>query len=269
MARSRKSRKAAFLAVHPLCIFCGGTTASAEPDHVPSRQMFHAKQWPEGYEFPACASCNRATKDVEQIVATFARIYPDPSTEAEAAEMRAALRAVANNYPRVLIQSRPRAIDVRRFLRAHGIRKDPNVATSEMPLLSAEGPLVRLAVGNFARKLFTALHYKHTGKIVPAAGGVFWKFFSNADSLSGAIPPGIFELAQGVPALKRGKADIESQFSYRFRCSDDGAMGVYFAVFRFSFAFLGYVRMNAAAFPAELDGRIVRPLQPNLDRPIQ
>lgn len=63
------SRKKLFLAQHPLCCFCGGHRPSAEPDHVPSRVLFDKRQWPEGFEFPACIDCNRATRHDEQVVA--------------------------------------------------------------------------------------------------------------------------------------------------------------------------------------------------------
>lgn len=62
MGAPKKARKATFLAA--------------------SRQLFSGRHWPEGYEFPACSQCNRATKDVEQIVATLSRTYPNGATEA-------------------------------------------------------------------------------------------------------------------------------------------------------------------------------------------
>ncbi len=263
MSMSRQARRAAFFAAHPLCIFCGGATPAAEIDHVPSRQLFTAKQWPEGYEFPACSDCNRATKDVEQIVAVLSRTFPDGATEAERLEMQAGIKAVANNYRQILLEMRPTANQVRRFLRSHGIRKDPNRFTTDYRLLSAEGPQTRLTFGAYARKLFTALHYKHTGKIIPASGGIAWTRFSNVDSVTNAIPEGIFELAQTTPVLTRGKIDLDSQFSYRYVCSGTGEVAAYLAAFRFSFAILGHVQLDASTFPQEVADRIVRPLQWN------
>jgi 5-methylcytosine-specific restriction endonuclease McrA len=64
--------KERFLADNPLCLYCG--RPSEEPDHVPPRAYFHNRQWADGYWFPACASCNRATSQSEQGVFAFARI---------------------------------------------------------------------------------------------------------------------------------------------------------------------------------------------------
>lgn len=263
MNRGRKSRKAEFLAAHPRCIFCGGARSSEEIDHVPSRQLFHARHWPEGYEFPACTECNRATKDVEQIVSVISRMFPDGATEAGRLEMQAGLKALANNNREILLEMRPTANEVRRFLRSHDMRKDPNRCTPEYRLLKADGPQTLLAFGAYARKLFTALHYKHTRKIIPAAGGVAWTRFTNVDSVTNAIPGGIFDLAQTMPVLRRGKIDLDPQFSYRYACSDSGEVAAYLAAFRFSFAILGDVRIDATTFPEEVADRIVRPLQWN------
>jgi len=69
----RARRRREFLKKHPLCCFCGGTTPATTIDHVPSRQLFNNKGWPEGYEFPACELCNGAARDAEQVVAMLAR----------------------------------------------------------------------------------------------------------------------------------------------------------------------------------------------------
>jgi hypothetical protein len=77
---SKKQKKINFLTKHPVCCFCGGETPATEPDHIPSRVLFDNRQWPEGYEFPACVACNRETRHDEQIVAMLSRAYPDTNT---------------------------------------------------------------------------------------------------------------------------------------------------------------------------------------------
>ena len=67
MARHRSSLRS-FLEEHRHCIFCGGDTPATTQDHVPSRQLFSQRWWPEGYVFPACTGCNRA----EQVVSLLA-----------------------------------------------------------------------------------------------------------------------------------------------------------------------------------------------------
>lgn len=78
---SSKRLKEKFLQENPLCCFCGGGRPAEEPDHIPSRSMFLNRQWPEGFEFPACVECNRETRYDEEIVAFISRVYPDSTGE--------------------------------------------------------------------------------------------------------------------------------------------------------------------------------------------
>lgn len=91
------------------------------------------------------------------------------------------------------------------------------------------------AVRVFANKLVRALHFEHTGKIVPsnAAVRVFW--FTNAQQMAGTIPEEIFTTLPGFAALKRTRVDLTDQFNYRYQVSDDGQLGMYTAWLRFSF----------------------------------
>src|SRR5947209_20248260 len=102
MNRKRQTRE--FLIRHPICIFCGGSEPATTRDHVPSRQTFHLREWPEGYVFPSCARCNRATKDTEQVMAMLSRMGPDPNSIAHRLEVKRIISAVANNYPEVLME---------------------------------------------------------------------------------------------------------------------------------------------------------------------
>src|ERR1700730_3841822 len=106
MARNRGRRLRDFLAQHPLCIFCGGVASASTRDHVPSRQTFHLREWPESYEFPSCEPCNAATKDAEQVMAFISRISPDVKTPTEQCEMARIVDAIKNNYPAVLMEMR-------------------------------------------------------------------------------------------------------------------------------------------------------------------
>src|SRR5262249_10314418 len=106
MGRS-SSRRKEFLRKHPLCCFCGGVAPSEEPDHVPSRVLFDNREWPEGYEFPACVLCNRASRHHEQVIAMLSRIFPDAQSPEEKREVHARIQAVANNFPEILIEMRP------------------------------------------------------------------------------------------------------------------------------------------------------------------
>jgi hypothetical protein len=75
MGSARRHRKA-FLLAHRVCAFCGGVTPSTTVEHCPPRAMFQNRQWPEGFEFPACDRCNCGTSDDDLLIAMLARVDP-------------------------------------------------------------------------------------------------------------------------------------------------------------------------------------------------
>jgi len=251
-------RRREFLARHPVCCFCGGTTPATTTDHVPSRQLFDKRQWPEGNEFPACEPCNRATKDEEQVVAMLARIYPDALTQEGQHEAQQIMEAVGRNYPGVLIEMRLSARKVREFLKKRGIEKDPKLSTRDYPFLNVSGPLVNHCVAVFAIKLLCALHYKHMQAIVPLAGGVVFRWYSNIQALDGDIPDDLLPMLGSQPKLVRCTTTLNDQFSYRYATGPDMKASAFFVTFRESFAIAGFVREDATLFP-NIDGMVVYP----------
>lgn len=236
----------AFKKAHPLCIFCGGRAATETRDHVPSRQTFTSRAWPEGYLFPACRACNDATKHSEQVFALLTRTYPNPTTEAEHAELRKIMKGVSNNYPGVLLDIRPSARGVRRFFAERGQIKPLDRATISIPLLNLDGPLVRPHLATVARKIFSALHYMHSGKIIPPEGGIAWRIYSNTEAVEDRLPADIIKILGGQAQPVRSKKLLNDQFDYRYVTVDNGIAAAYFVTFRFSFAMLGAVTLDRA-----------------------
>jgi hypothetical protein len=254
-----KSRRAIFLAEHPVCCFCGGGTPAKEPDHVPSRVSFREKQWPEGYEFPACVSCNRATRDDEQVVAMLARMFPDPATEIERAEAEERIRAVAHNFPEILIEMQPSVRQLRNATKKYDIQRQPGMSYADIPALSVKGPLVNRAVMNFGRKLFCALYYKHSGLILGPSGGVAIHWFSNLQIEGDEIPRSLATVLKEFPKIERSRTNLDDQFFYRWGMADTKEVAAFLAFFRRSFAMLGYVNQRAEEFGLPDSAVIVRP----------
>lgn len=240
----RSARKAAFLKQHPLCCFCGGNIRSAEPDHVPSRAVFRSRQWPEGYEFPACVRCNRGTRHDEQVVAMLARSYPDPETPEEKAEVGELFRAVAHNYPDVLREMQPTQRQLRTAAAKYGLTKPDGGMFKDIPALSVNGPLVNTAVQNFARKLFCALYYKHAERILSPVAGIAVRWFSNLQLEADEIPRSLSEILIGLPKLERSSKLLNDQFFYRWVVSDTKDMAVFLVFFNQSFGILGSVHQR-------------------------
>lgn len=258
---SKSTYRKQFLSKHPTCCFCGGNFPAVEIDHIPSRVLFDNKHWPEGYEFPACIQCNRATRHDEQVVAMLSRVYPDAKSKEGQEEVQERIRAVAHNYPEVLEEMRPTARQVRSTLKKYGIEKPDGITTAELPFLSVSGPRLNAAIENFGRKLFCALFYKHTGVILPAKGGIAMKWFSNIQIENDEIPRDLAKLVVGFPTLSRSRTNLDRQFFYRYGISDTKQLAVFLAFFRQSFAILGYVNTDANDFDLPDNPKILRPFR--------
>jgi len=261
MMGTKSKRKKEFLAKHPICCFCGGEAPSQERDHIPSRVLFDDRHWPEGYEFPACKFCNRKTRHDEQVVAVLSRLYPDPITEEGKKEVCERIRAVAYNYPALLEEMKPSSRQVENALEKYGIKKPEGLTTADLPFLNVSGPLVNGAVENFGRKLFLALYYFHTSKILPKQGGVVIRWYSSLQIEYDEIPKELARHVSIFPKLERSRMDLSDQFFYRYRVTDDYQKGVFLAFFRRSFAIVGFVNENAATFALPEGATILRPYE--------
>jgi hypothetical protein len=251
---AKTHRRSHFLSEHPLCCFCGGQTPSAEPDHIPSRVFFDDRQWPEGYIFPACVQCNRISRHDEQVVALLSRLYSEAQTEIREKEFQERVRAVAYNYPEVIQEMKLSARQARNAIKKYNWRLAPGMTSADLPVIFAGGPLVNTAVTTFGRKLFCALYYKHTRQILPMAGGIAIKWFTNLQVENGALPRELAELLRGMPELVRSNNSLNNQFFYRYVVSDCGGLASFLVFFRQSFAMLGYVKSDAEDFePPYLD----------------
>lgn len=245
---AKKRRHNKFVGQHPVCCFCGGKTPTETIDHVPSIQLFYAKQRPSGLEFPACLSCNSATSKAEQIVAAFSRLYPDPAPGQEAEEQQTVIEHAFNNAPGLIHEVQPSARQQRNFLKARNI---PATAfpPSEVPILNADGPILSAAFQTFGLKLFCGLHYEHAKRIIPPDGGVAMRLFTNIDLFEKRIPTELLNYLGPAKTLKQGEKEVGNQFWYNFAVGEEGGIGCYAAFFRQSFMLMGFVFFNIERFP--------------------
>lgn len=256
---SRSKRKKLFLSEHPICCFCGGIEQATEPDHIPSRVLFDNRQWPEGYEFPACVACNRETRHDEQVVAMLSRVYPDATTPEGKKETEERIRAVAHNYPEILAEMQPTLRQKRNAIKKYNFILPAGQSSADLPVLSLKGSLVNKAVTNFGRKLFLALYYKHTGEILPKESGIALLWFSNLQIEGNELPKEIAGLVSNFPKLERCNTNLYDQFFYRYVFSDCGHLAVFVAFFRQSFAILGYINKIALNFKLPEGATILGP----------
>lgn len=179
---------------------------------MPSRGVFLNRQWPVGYSFPACAACNASTRHEEKIVAMLSRLDPfKEPTPAEEAEAEKAMRAVFAAYPELAKQMIPSANEMRHALKRMELKRPDGVATKDLPIVKFPRGMVD-ALRVFGRKLALALHYKHSGRIVPKDAEVMVWLFTNAEHIAGKFPRQVLDIMPGVPALSRNAAPLQDQF---------------------------------------------------------
>lgn len=239
-----KKRKQKFLKENPYCCFCGGATKSEEPDHIPSRSLFNRRQWPEGFEFPACSLCNRETRSDEQVVAFLSRVFPNPKGEQYVGEFTKLCESIAHYRQDIVEELSPSLAQKKLSARKHNMYPGEGQTTNDLPLLHL-GPLVNEAVLNFSRKLIMALYYKHAGKILPHSAGIGIRWYTNADILNGALPDGLSRYLEKYPNIQRCKIDLQKQFNYGFAFSENRRMSVFLVNFRLSFSIVGAVNLDA------------------------
>jgi len=222
MAGASATRRRKFFEAHPKCCFCGGLEAATTEDHIPARSLFLKRIWPTGYVFPACAECNNSTCNDEALMAWLVRIrITEPSVEEEK-ELAKYTHELAKRFPEIVegMQLHSR-VQSRRFLKDIGAPSylpDTGEALYSMDL--PDGILD--VVSQYGVKLGKALHYLHTRRIVPGAGVVDAKVFTNANALSSDFPRQIFNTLVTEADIRRATNSLKGQFDYRYAVVEEG-----------------------------------------------
>ncbi len=228
----------------PMCIYCGGTAKAEQVDHMPPRTIFALRDRPAGLEFSACPGCNQGSRDDELAVSVFSRMYPDPETVEEETEVAGLFAKVAQRLPDLLVQMQPTPEQIRKFQARSG-----QLPVNANPL-NANGDLINSAMFRFGAKLGQALHYEKTGVILPAAGTIAVRWFTNYQAFTDEIPAKLREIIGPVATLRQGKKEVSRQFAYTWAHIPDGSGGVYMA--RFREAFLTVTFVSTGSFRVDL-----------------
>lgn len=231
MGAARKKRQA-FLAEHPLCCFCGGSTPATTIDHVPSRACFPRRVGPEGYEFPACDACQTSYRLAEQFFAFFVRTSDRDSGNYDSETSHRLIGGLKNNLPHLFPDPRISARMKRRGLREFGLEKPSGQALSDIPMVAypAECDVVVRAV---AMKIALALYYKHKGRAAPADHwlGAFWVQIANQKVMADWV-----KVAHDLGAVtvgNRTNTDLDNLFRYRWSTEEPGHPDIFMAIAQF------------------------------------
>jgi hypothetical protein len=225
--------------------------------------MFVGKQRPKGLEFPTCEPCNHGTSHADLVASLLGRTFPDPDSQQGQNDVKKLLSAVSNNIPGLLEEMYVGKAGQK--IARRNIPKMPDGAA----VLRADGSLVARHMRIFAAKMGYALHYQAFGKPVPPEGAVQPLWFSNTQAARGELPMSAIELLPKKQTLRQGTKEVGDQFEYSWRVTDEGRHGVFYCVFRSSFAVFAVTALdrsellegNADRFPLVIPGdfRRLRP----------
>lgn len=225
------------------CIFCGGLQEATTVDHCPPRSAFSERRWPEGYVFPSCFACNSGSRLSENWIAVLARIHSQhsPNDEVAVRELRKVARPIIK--PGVLKSMLLSANQKRELARRANLQLPPGGTYAELALMAVPKEAVK-AVREFAVKIAKALHFLHTGRIVPEQAAIQHHWFTNFSQLEGKIPDDIFTIPNNAARLHRAKVDLSDQFNYRYAIADNGELSMFTVWFRASFCIAVFVTFD-------------------------
>lgn len=236
-----RQRTQAFFQHSPLCIFCGGQEPATTVEHCPPRALFIRKEWPAGFDFPACRLCNNGTSDDDAIVSLLGRM--DPLNPNRGADGRTPwlMQDVHNQGTNFLldmfnVSTRDARVAMRRLnIQPEQGRLRRHSGVVNVPVRADEAVMV------FARKLSKAVFYKSTGTIFPGNGEIMFNWFTNATMLEhGAVP--VLDYAaqfnsEPIP-VTRNRQDLSAQFECRISRSSDNSLLIVQALFGATFGFV-------------------------------
>jgi len=242
----KKTKNQRFLERNPICIFCGGTQPAEDEDHVPPRTLFWDRKWPEGYSFGACRKCNNSSSNDDYIVGLLAKMGPQSLNIDRKRQLQVLINKLTHKKRALAIQMlNMSASEKKRKAKEIGLAPGSNGTYHDAPLLFLPKEF-EAGMKTFATKLTKALHYKHTGTVVPADAGIRFYWETNVNLLEGKSIANSDYLGNLIecPPLVRESVRLNDQFNYRFRISDDGKIGIYFCHFGNSMAFLTFIAFD-------------------------
>jgi len=218
-------------------------------DHIPARSLFLRRKWPEGYVFPACERCNQSSRLDELLMAASVRIrVRDFRSQEEEDELEHALSNFQRKLPHVFKKLKELTrVETRRNLRERGIHQTSFPGIGELYIVEIPEE-VHQATVRYGEKLGKALHYMHTGRIIPSTGALYSYPFTNGVNIPTDVIEKALVVLPGQSITKRDHTLLDGQFAYRYGVVDSGEASAYFTVFGESLSILILAVMDSVAF---------------------
>jgi hypothetical protein len=157
-------------------------------------------------------------------------------------------KAMRNNFPDLLRVLRPN--EKQGFVKSRGVFVPVGRAFPlQLSMVTIDPKIAGAAVDGVFRKLMCALHYKHTGNILPVDAEITVKWATNAglpEFLTDEVKAFIAGLTE-KPTLVRNGKDLSDQFDYRYKVADDLSASAYFIKFRQSLFAAGVIMSKPGA----------------------
>ena len=161
------------------------------------------RQWPEGFEFPACDVCNGGSRDDDLLVAMLAKMDPFENKRDRDGRTPGYMKRAHKRYPDMFAKALTIGDD--------GEPQATGNGTSQTKCV------MRLAYWRVSRP--RASIYLRTGAIFPNAGGLVMTWFTNADVMHDGrykLFDILKHIAGDTPLQVRSGKFLNDQFEYKF-----------------------------------------------------
>lgn len=218
--------------------------------------MFQHRLWPEGFEFPACQSCNQGTDDQDLLIAVFARMNPFEEKGNADGRLEGLMHMANKQYPGLFQRMMPSANEARRHNRELGINPGPGQTHQDTGMVRVTEELHE-AVCVLGRKLAKGVFYRETGRVFPDDGCLLLNWFTNADLIRDGKYI-VFDLLKEVsgkapPTVRTGNY-LGDQFDYKLSLAPE--RNVFILQARFGGAF--GLAVFGSTVPGLLESGIIR-----------
>ncbi|WP_133118113.1 hypothetical protein [Burkholderia ubonensis] len=207
----------------------------------------------------------------EMLFAMICRIRFSPAQigipeEDGTAEWTKIASGIARVMPDVYASMHMSVTEKRARMREIDAHPGPGQTSRDVPLLSIDHPEFGEAARTVARKLFCALYYLRTGRILDERGGIISFWTTNAYSIDEFLGnEALRPLLAQFPAIQQRNRELRDQFACAYTVAETDPPAAVFAVqFNHAVAMIGAAfgdisQCGALRDVAEMDEKLVRP----------
>ena len=151
-----------------------------------------------------------------------------------------------NNFPDLL--QTLTSNEKRHYFRNERLPRPEGIGLSNLPMVGIGSDLADESVNSMMRKLLKALHYKHTGYILPRSGSIALDWVTDAYLHTLKEDQEFIGSLRGTPTVKRNGTDLSNQFSYRYGVDTEQLVSAFILVFRNSLVGIEIVTPDERVF---------------------